>query len=403
MANLQKLTLENVSFSLPALQPVASRLHDLNLSGSNLQGSADGFLTRGWTALTSLCLNSISIETASSTAALNLPALENVSICWCDWGRGEELQLDQLIGSCPHVSRLEFQQTLAQASKASRQSCKLLNLNRLADLHVMQWPLQAEMDLDLPPSLTHLRIDGYSKDGGNHNCDFFGALREAAKCARQGTQLRKLTCNCAAACLQPAQWGASLDEQYRRMGGQLSSLQELEVSGVQEQLLTAVGAAVSAAPSLVRLVIAITDPLPRIEVSPICSASLESVGVTCSLGNPMLPPPQVLLTFLPGCTRLQRVAVFFMGKPVDGAAVKIRCHCCSRGCIMPVNAYAGLYITVPKEVYAGVNSAVVNFLQMPPSGHGAHGAQQSTVLYACHAAGPKQVPMWGHAVMPGIL
>ena len=60
------------------------------------------------------------------------------------------------------------------------------------------------------------------------------------KCVGQGAQLHRLICSCADADRQPAQWGASLDEQHRRLGGQLGGLRELEVWGAQEQLLIAV-------------------------------------------------------------------------------------------------------------------------------------------------------------------
>ena len=52
MSKLRKLTLKSVVFCLPALQPVATQLLELNVYNSRLQGSSDGFLTRGWTALT---------------------------------------------------------------------------------------------------------------------------------------------------------------------------------------------------------------------------------------------------------------------------------------------------------------------------------------------------------------
>ena len=226
-------------------------------------------------------------------------------------------------------------------------------------------------------------------------------LREAAKCAGRGAQLHRLICECAEAYLQPAQWGASLDEQHRRLGGQLGSLRELEVWGAQEQLLSAVGAVASAAPSLVRLLIIVVDQVPRVEVSPICSASLESIGVEWNFSHrPELPPPQVLLALLPGCTRLREVAVH-CGRAVEGAAVKIRCHGFSRRCIAPVNGYAKYYNRMSEEEYTGtVRNVVVKYLEMPSS---EQGVQECTVLYGCHAAGPEQLPMWGHAVMPGIL
>ena len=47
LTNLRKLTLYKVAVSLPALQPVATRLHELHMPASCLQGRSDGFLTRG--------------------------------------------------------------------------------------------------------------------------------------------------------------------------------------------------------------------------------------------------------------------------------------------------------------------------------------------------------------------
>ena len=389
LSNLRKLTLAGVAVSLPALQPVATCLHELMLFGSRLQGSADGFLTKGWTAPTSLKLTYTHMEDAILTAALELPVLEDMHIYWFMGHRGGKLQLHQLTGGCPQVSRLEFElgNRVRQAPEASRQSCGLLNLKRLADLHIRGCSLQANMDLDLPPSLTQLKFGG-SYSGGSSSLDFFWALWEAAKCVGRGAQLHRLTCACAEAHLQPARWGASLDEQHRRLGGQLSSLKELVVLGAQHQLLSAVGALASAAPSLVRLEIVMMDSLSRMEVSPICSASLESIRVEWGhFHRPELPPPQVVLTLLPGCTRLQEVVVHCTCGLVEGATVKIRCHCCSRRCIMPQDAVSG-------------SELAVRFVPMPQS---EQGVQEYTVLSACHAAGAEQTPLWGHAVMPGIL
>ena len=212
------------------------------------------------------------------------------------------------------------------------QSCrllKLLNLSRLADLHILDWSLQAnDVDLDLPPSLTQLNFGGYPKVVGGHKCvDIFRELLIAVKCVRRGAQLHRLICKCAVAFLQPAQWGANLEEQHKRLGGQLGSLKELVVMGAQEQVLSAVGAIASAAPSLTRLCVIITHELPRVEILPICSASLESIRVEREFYHrPGRPPPQVLLTLLPGCTRLQEVVVRFRGEPFEGNAVRIRCH-----------------------------------------------------------------------------
>ena len=395
LSNLCKLTFSRVAISLPALQLVATRLQELKVSGSRLQGSAEGFLTNGWTALTSLSVTQSRMDKTMLTAALKLPVLEDVHICSSTGYRDGELQLDQLTGSCPQIRRLKFKlgSRWRQFSQASRQRCNLLNLSRLSDLQVMSWSLQDTMDLDLPPSLTQLKFGGYP--GGN--CfDFIWALREAVECIGQGAPLHKLAC-CCARNLQPVLWSASLDEQHRRLGGQLGGLRELEVWGAGGQLLSAVGAVASAAPSLARLHIVITDPLPYVELPPICSASLESIRVEWGFYiRDGLPPPQVLLTFLPGCIRLQEVVVHFVSPPFVGASVKIRCHCCSRSCVVPADPCN----KTPEEVYAGaVNDVVVNFVHLPSS---EQDVQECTVVYAWHAAGPEQARLWGHTVMPGI-
>ena len=403
--NLRKLTLHSVPVFLPALQPVATQVHELNVYGSRLHGSADRFLTKGWAALTSLSLAHTHMDHATIIAALELPMLEDTYICWVTGHRGGALQLDQLTGSCPHVSRMDFQlgEGCWQATKARRHSCSLLNLKRLADLQVMSWSLQANVDLDLHPSLTQLRFQGY-QSGGNNSVDFLWALLEAVKCAGRGAQLHKLICKCAEAHLRPAQWGASLDEQHRRLGGQLSSLRELVILSACEQPLRAVGAVASAAASPTRLEIIVQNhSLPCVEVSPICSASLESIRVEWDLTSLPKQPPQLLLTLLPGCTRLQEVVVVVrnMGRPIEGAAVKIRCHCCSQRCIVPAMGYASFYSKEPKKMKAGAaTDVIVRFVHMPPS---EQGVQDCTLLYACHAAGPKQAPLWGCDLMPGIL
>ena len=320
-------------------------------------------------------------ETGNMTAALELPALEEVDITGFTH-QGGVLHLGQLTGSCPNIRGLRVQLNidLAQGKEADGPCCSLLNLGQLASLvmDIIVESLQANVDLYLPPSLTQLEFCG----SGGKTVDFFWALREAVKCVGRGAQLHGLICDPAAAYLQPAQWDTSLEEQYRWLGSQLSSLQELEVSGAQEQLFSVVGAVASAAPSLVSLMVVVEHPLPRVEVSPICSASLEDIRVKWRRHHrPELPPPQVLLTLLPGCTRLREVVVDFMERPVEGAAVKIRCHCCSRRCIVTVGAY----------------DVVVKFLHMPSS------EQECTVLCSGHAAGPGHTSWWDHAVMPGIL
>ena len=101
LTNLRKLTLDDVAVSLPALQPIATRLHELRMIGSRLQDSADGFLTRGWTALTTLCLTHTLVENATMAAQLELPALEELDIS----GSGTK------VGCCTWTSSLAAAQT----------------------------------------------------------------------------------------------------------------------------------------------------------------------------------------------------------------------------------------------------------------------------------------------------
>ena len=306
---------------LPALQPVATRLRELHVSDSCLQGSADGFLTKGWNALTSLTLTSTLLEDAKLTAALQLPVVEEMQIRSFSWRAGmqgwsqfefHQLQLHQLTHSCTQVSRLVFLLDTWRSTEPSQQRFSLQNLNRLADLHAFNSSKDADVDLDLPPSLTQLHVQG--------STSFFWALHEAVKCVRRGAQLHKLICGRVEVRLQPAQWGASLDEQHNRLGGQLGSLRELKVWGVHEQLLSTVCAVASAAPSLVRLEIVMQTPswsrAPRREVLSICSASLKNIRMEWQVDSrPVaeLPPLQVLLMFLPGCTQLQEVIVQIHG------------------------------------------------------------------------------------------
>ena len=107
------------------------------------------------------------------------------------------------------------------------------------------------------------------------------------------------------------------------------------------------------------------------------------------------PLPPVVLTFLPGCTRLQEVLVQFNNNDgIEGTDVRIRCHPCSPSCIVPlgVNEYATGYSKVGVQLLQGT----------PPP----QGVQSYTVLHVCHAIGPlgpQQPFLWCHAVMPGLL
>ena len=402
LSNLRKLNLIRVAVSLPALQPVATRLRELNLDGSCLQGSANGFLTRGWTALTTLSLEHARMETATMTAALSLPALEEMDMNGFRH-QGGELQLDQLIDGCPHVRGFSFQLEDCVMQGSSGPYCSLLGLGRLTDLSVWTLldPHHETLDLDLPAGLTRLSFDASRSEG---ELDFFWALNEAARCIGRGARLRKLVCTDTEADRQPAQWRLSLEEQYRRLGGRLTSLHELEVVGDAGVLLAALGAVVSAAPSLTcaRLTINATEPLPRLELPPICSASLKSITVGVDMlseGGPPLPP--LVLTFLPGCTRLREVVVR-IGEyaPTSGTAVKIRCHACSSACIAPMDVKASGDSARIHDFDGPFSEMGVRLLPGPPS---PQGVQSHTVIYACHAAGPQQPLVWSHAVMPGFL
>ena len=396
LENLRKLTLHNVDVSLPALQPVATRLRELHMVESCLQGSADGFLTKGWTALTSMSLTHSWVEVASLTAPLNLPALEETNIIGFRH-QGRALQLDQLTGSCPQLRKLRVMlgNEIAQGREGRGPCCSLQKLGRLADLYlwIRQKSLYASLDLDLPASLTRFEVSG--TEGDDWTADFFWVLSEAAKCIRRGAQLRRVTCSYAEACMQPAQWGASLVEQYGRLGGQLSRLRELEVWGGTERLLSALGAVISSAPHLTCVEITITERLPRMELPPICSASLESIIVAVDVEpTDAAPPPQVaplVLTFLPGCTRLQQVLVRLSKVYLTKYTMaKIRCHSASPTRIKPLLFdEAASQFTTP--------TVGVQVLPGPPSPQG------YTVLHECPAAGPQQPFKWSHVVVPGFL
>ena len=301
------------------------------------------------------------------------------------------LQLDQLTGSCPNIRRLRIQLIgIAQGRES------LLRLERLADLYMVAAPHHASLDLDLPASLTEITVNG---NNGAVAVDLFWVLREAAKCIRRGAQLHRLTCCSAEAHLQPAQWGG-LVEQFRQLGGQLSSLRELAVWGGTERLVRALGAVASSAPHLTCLEFAFTERLPRMELPPISSASLESVTVTVFKPSDEAPAPPLVLTFLPGCTRLQEVLVRIpKAYTVEGTAAKIRCHCSSPTCIVPLDVHPG---TQDKHGINNTHLSIVGvqFLPGPPAPQGVPG---HTVLHACHAAGPQQPLKWGHLVMPGFL
>ena len=401
LTSLRKLTLNDVAVSLPSLQPVATRLHELDLFNCRLQDSADGFLTKGWTTLTTLSLIHTLVENATMAAELELPALEELDISGFRH-QGGVLQPDQLTGSCPNIRGLRFQldSDVAQDREGRGLCCRLLELGGFADLYMCIGNEHLRVDLDLPASVTLFVIDGLDNATV---VDLSWALREAAKCISRGAQLRRLECYPAHACVQGAQWAGSLDEQYRQLGAQLSSLRELEVCGGSQQLLSALCAVVSSAPHLTHANLTITRWPPRKGFSPIRSASLESISVTILEPSKKVPCPLLVLIFLPGCTRLQKVLVQLPCEDLtEGTAVKIRCHRGSPNCIVPLDAHA---CAAEYRLVHGYDSCVselgVDFLPEPAS---LQHVSAYTVLNACHAAGLQQPLKWGHhVVMPGIL
>lgn len=187
-------------------------------------------------------------------------------------------------------------------------------------------------------------------------------------------------------------WGASSVAHYMELAEQLSGLQDLSVSGTATTLLSAVGVIACSTPDLTRLDFQVKTVLDDPQLPQIRSASLKSVTGRFRLAGSKVPPLPVILTFLPECTELRDVQVKFdlytpKNMPVKGTSVKIRCHCTSERCIMPLDACAGL------------DEVGVRFLPMPSS----QGVQAYTVTFTCHAARPKRALKWDHVVTPGVL
>ena len=360
------------------------RMQQLDLSHSRLQGSADGFLSNGWTGLTSLTLRCTRMEDQTLLAP-RLPSLEDVHLNKFEH-QGGVLQLGELVAHSSQLSRLEFWLEGSSLQTSERQQwCSLLHLGRLAHFTLLHRSQRATLGFQLPASLTHLEFFGiFGKP--EHQMDFFWALDEAMRCIRGGAKLHRLYSSGTEAMLQPARWGASLHEQYRQLGAQLSGLKELDVWGHRTPLLTALSAVASSAPSLTRLVIG-SDGFPCMELPPICSASLESLVFMDyepqhSYDELVLP---VILTALPGCIRLREVLVRRRFGSMEGAVIKIHCHCRSQRCIVPL------------DVGDGCNQGVgIELLPSPASAD----VQGYTVLYRCQAAGPEQPPCWGCVVAP---
>ena len=393
------MSLDSLPLQLPALQPVATRLQSLELLRCRLQGSAGGFLTAGWTALTSLSLIGSDVEDDVLTP-LSLPALEVLSI----YGfrhRGRVLRPDQLC--CPLLCCLDLllDSNLAQGSEGSRQCCSLLSLARLTTLTMYQIPHPAEVDL--PASLTRLIM----QDSEAHTIAVLEwMLLQAAKCIRGGAQLRSLTCACCMSSSEDVvEWGPSSNAHYRELGEQLSGLTDLRVVGTGPLFLSAIGAVASAAPSLTRLTYIHTDHVPNdTALPPICSASLKCITVRHRLLHRSVPHPQAILTFLSGCSQLRDLRVQFCNRPNEGASVKIRCHCNSQRCIVPFEGRAEKLIDELSwpllPLLGGQEEVGVRFIPMPAS---PQAVQPYTVLFTCHMAGREQAPKWGHIVMAGLL
>ena len=286
-----KLTLYNVAFSLPALQPVATRLTSMRLAECRLQGRADGFLTLGWTALTCLCIAASRMED-HVLPAFNLPAVEDLDIQGFSH-RGGVLQLNQL--GCPQVSKLMFEldSSLVQANESSGRLGSLLHLRRLASLTIVHEPYQ-DLDMDLPASLTQLVVWGV-----DHCVDFFRVLLKGRELhqtrgAAALDDLRQDGGDPAGCAVGRPAWMSSTGG----WGGQLSSLKELVVTSANDTLLGALGAMVSSAPNLACLRFSIREWLPSMEISLMSSASLERVTVHFeSVPSDAVSPMTLILSF----------------------------------------------------------------------------------------------------------
>ena len=305
----------------------------------------------------------------------------------------DKLQPGQLC--CPQLSSLLFQyydtSQVAHAGEVGRQCCSLTHLPRLATLQLLWFYCQATlMDLGLPASLKHLTARA------TLGVDLKWMLLEAVQGIRSGAQLQTLMCTDCMPSSHPEgmPWGASSVARYRELGQQLRGLRDLTLYGSAPTLLSAIGAVVGSAPDLTRLEFRVEKELEDYELPPICSASLKSLTGRFQLKSHNVRPPPVILTFLSGCTELRDVHVQFHNSryaahnmPKEGTCVRIRCHCTSQRCIMPLDACAGL-----EEVG-------VRFLPMPPS---SQGVQAHTITFICHTAGPEQALVWDHVVLPGV-
>ena len=217
-----------------------------------------------------------------------------------------------------------------------------MSLARLTTLDIWNSSHLATIDLALPASLTRLTV---RDDSADEIANLGWALLEAAKCIRGGAQLRSLAYTNVTEPSHPegVQWGASLDARYTELGGQLIGLTDLAVYGEGPAFPSAIGSIACSAPSLTRLTFYHTDQMPNgMVLPPICSSSLKSITGLCWLTDRTVPPPPVILTILSGCTQLRDVRVQCAGTSMEGASVKIRCHCNSQRCIVPFEGRAEL-------------------------------------------------------------
>ena len=391
LSKLHKLSLNRVTLSLPALQPIATRLESLCMSHTSLEDSAEGFLGVNWSALKSLLVESCLVD--DNLTALTLPALESLDISEFSVGDGDMLQPGQLF--CPQlrslaIDILDNSQDPAPESSGSRtQWGGLLHLPRLETLFLTYLHHQAPMDLGLPASIEHLTVRLTDSFEG---VDLQWLLLEAGK---SGAQLRSLTCPTASASSHPEGmlWGASSVARYKKLAEQLRGLKDLSVHGNATTLVSAIGVIACSAPDLTHLdfEFPVGVGLNDFELPTICSASLRSITGRFRLTGYRMPPPPVIINFLPGCTKLRVVLVQLHDNhhmPVEGTSIRIRCHCTSQRCIMPLDACTGL------EVVG------VRFLPMLPA---SQVMQAYTIIFACHAAGPEQALNWYHVVVPGVL
>ena len=309
------------------------------------------------------------------------------------------LTLDRLC--CPQLSSLVFDLGSRQdsASEGSRQRCSLLHLSRLEKLLLFRCSAQAIIDLGLPASLKHLTVQAASGV-----VDLKWLLAEAVKCIGSGASLCSVTSADTSPSSHPAgtPWGASSVAHYTELAEQLRGLTVLTVHGKATTLLRAVSTVVCSAPSLARLRYVLEEELDDLYLPPIRSASLECFTGCYRRTGCKVPRPPVVLTFLPGCTRLRDVHVQLYNLRPDleeGTSVKIRCHTSGQRCIVPLEERCELTLW---GAFAGTKQVTigVHFLPLPPS---PQGVQAYTVLFASHATGPEQAPKWGSVVVPGVL